>query len=147
MKVIFIKDLKGQGKTGEIKNVKDGYGMNFLVKNGYAVVANEGNLKHQNTLNEKKKEEDALNKANAIKVKEKLEKLNLSFTVKTGKMDKVFGTISTKQIVQELKNKKFDIDKKNIKSKDISTLGTHNVEIELYKGVIATVKVTLKKES
>ncbi len=147
MKVIFIKDLKGQGKAGEIKNVKDGYGMNFLVKNGYAVVANEGNLKHQNTLNEKKKEEDALNKANAIKVKEKLEKLNLSFTVKTGKMDKVFGTISTKQIVQELKNKKFDIDKKNIKSKDISTLGTHNVEIELYKGVIATVKVTLKKES
>ena len=145
MKVIFIKDLKGQGKAGEIKNVKDGYGMNFLVKNGYAVVANEGNLKHQNTLNEKKKEEDALNKANAIKVKEKLEKLNLSFTVKTGKMDKVFGTISTKQIVQELKNKKFDIDKKNIKSKDISTLGTHNVEIELYKGVIATVKVTLKK--
>ena len=147
MKVIFIKDLKGQGKAGEIKNVKDGYGMNFLVKNGYAVVANEGNLKHQNTLNEKKKEEDALNKANAIKAKEKLEKLNLSFTVKTGKMDKVFGTISTKQIVQELKNKKFDIDKKNIKSKDISTLGTHNVEIELYKGVIATVKVTLKKES
>ena len=147
MKVIFIKDLKGQGKKGDIKNVKDGYGMNFLVKNGYAVVATEGNLKHQNTLEEKRKEEDELNRSNAIKVKGKLEKLELVFKVKTGKMDKVFGTISTKQIVQELKNKKFDIDKKNIKSKDISTLGTHNVEIELYKGVIATVKVTLKKES
>ena len=54
MKVIFIKDLKGQGKKGDIKNVKDGYGMNFLIKNGYAVIANEGNVKHQETLNLKK---------------------------------------------------------------------------------------------
>lgn len=147
MKVIFIKDLKGQGKKGEIKNVKDGYGMNFLVMNGYALVANEGNIKHQNTLDQKKKEEDECNKANAIKLKEQLEKLNLVFKVKTGKEDKVFGTISSKQIVSELKDKNYDIDKKNIKSKDISSLGTHNVEIELYKGVIAVVKVTLKKES
>ena len=58
MKVIFIKDLKGQGKKGDIKNVKDGYGMNFLIKNGYAVIANEGNVKHQETLNLKKQLEE-----------------------------------------------------------------------------------------
>lgn len=147
MKVIFIKDLKGQGKKGDIKNVKDGYGTNFLIKNGYAVLANEGNLKHQNTLDQKRKEEDELKKQEANKLKEKLEKLNLIFKVKTGKMDKVFGTISSKQIVSELKNKGYEIDKKNILTKDISCLGTHNVEVELYKGIKAIIKVTLNKES
>ena len=50
MKVIFIKDVKGQGKKGEVKEVKDGYGMNFLIKNGYAVLANDSNLKHFNRI-------------------------------------------------------------------------------------------------
>ena len=69
MKVIFIKDLKGQGKKGDIKNVKDGYGMNFLIKNGYAVIANEGNVKHQETLNLKKQleENEKINEANKLK--------------------------------------------------------------------------------
>ena len=58
MKVIFVKDLKGQGKKGDIKTVKDGYGMNYLIKNGYAVLASEGNLKHQETLTLKKELEE-----------------------------------------------------------------------------------------
>ena len=147
MKVIFIKDLKGQGKKGDIKNVKDGYGMNFLVKNGYAVIATEGNLKHQNTLDRKKQEIDEINRKKALDIKEKLEKQDLIFYVKTGKMDKVFGTISSKQIVSELKNKGIEVDKKFVSANSISSLGTHNVEIELYKGVVANIKVTLKKES
>ena len=105
MKVIFIKDLKGQGKKGDIKNVKDGYGMNFLIKNGYAVIANEGNVKHQETLNLKKQleENEKINEAN--KLKNLIEKQTLKFYVKTGAADKVFGTISSKQIAAELKNK------------------------------------------
>ena len=114
MKVIFIKDLKGQGKKGDIKNVKDGYGMNFLIKNGYAVIANEGNVKHQETLNLKKQleENEKINEAN--KLKNLIEKQTLKFYVKTGTADKVFGTISSKQIAAELKNKNINIDKKLI---------------------------------
>lgn len=147
MKVIFIKDLKGQGKKGEIKVVKDGYGMNFLIKNGYAVAATEGNLKHQQTLDLKKQLEEKELQKEAEQLKEKIEKLTLEFKVKTGKMDKVFGTISSKQICNELKNKKIEIDKKMIKNNSISSLGMHNVEVELHKSVTAILKVNVKKES
>lgn len=148
MKVIFIKDLKGQGKKGDIKNVKDGYGINFLIKNGYAVAATEGNLKHQQTVDEKNKQAHQEFVKECEKQKNEIEKTNLVFYVKTGKMDKVFGTISSKQISTELKNKKIIIDKKNIIiDNDISSLGTHEVKIELCKEVKAILKVTLKKES
>lgn len=147
MKVIFIKDLKGQGKKGEIKVVKDGYGMNFLIKNGYAVAATEGNLKHQQTLDLKKQLEEKELQKEAEQLKEKIENLTLEFKVKTGKMDKVFGTISSKQLCNELKNKKIEIDKKMIKNNSISSLGMHNVEVELHKSVIAILKVNVKKES
>ena len=148
MKVIFIKDLKGQGKKGDIKNVKDGYGMNFLIKNGYAVIANEGNVKHQETLNLKKQleENEKINEAN--KLKNLIEKQTLKFYVKTGAADKVFGTISSKQIAAELKNKNIIIDKKIIdKDININCLGTHIVKINLHKSVVAELKVELKKES
>lgn len=148
MKVIFIKDLKGQGKKGEIKNVKDGYGMNFLIKNGYAVLATDGNLKHQATLDQKKKEEEA----NLIKLceelKQKIEKMTIKFKVKTGTGDKVFGSVSSKQITNELAKKGIEIDKRSIKNdSELSCLGFHDVKIELHKKVIATLKVELTKES
>ena len=141
MKVIFIKDLKGQGKKGDIKNVKDGYGMNFLIKNGYAVIANEGNVKHQETLNLKKQLEENEKINEAKKLKNLIEKQTLKFYVKTGTADKVFGTISSKQIAAELKNKNIIIDI------NINCLGTHIVKINLHKSVVAELKVELKKES
>lgn len=148
MKVIFVKDLKGQGKKGEIKNVKDGYGMNFLIKNGYAVLATDGNLKHQATLDQKKKEaEDELIKQ-CEELKSKIEKLTLKFKVKTGAGDKVFGTVSSKQIATELSKKGIEIDKRSIKNEtELSCLGFHDVKIELHKKVIAILKVELTKES
>ena len=148
MKVIFIKDLKGQGKKGDIKNVKDGYGMNFLIKNGYAVIANEGNVKHQETLNLKKQLEENEKINEAKKLKNLIEKQTLKFYVKTGTADKVFGTISSKQIAAELKNKNINIDKKLIdKDMNINCLGTHIVKINLHKSVVAELRVALKKES
>ena len=148
MKVIFIKDLKGQGKKGDIKNVKDGYGMNFLIKNGYAVIANEGNVKHQETLNLKKQLEENEKINEAKELKKLIEKQTLKFYVKTGTADKVFGTISSKQIAAELKNKNIIIDKKLIdKDININCLGTHIVKINLHKSVVAELKVELKKES
>ena len=148
MKVLFIKDLKGQGKKGEVKVVKDGYGMNYLIKNGYAVQATEGNLKHQDTLNQKREQEEQELIAQCEKVKKEIEKLNIKFKVKTGKFDKVFGTVSSKQISNELDKKGIKIDKRNIKNDtELACLGVHNVKIELHKKVTAELKVELVKES
>lgn len=147
MKVIFVKDLKGQGKKGDIKTVKDGYGMNYLIKNGYAVLASEGNLKHQETLTLKKELEEKEKIKESTELKNKIEKIRLKFVVKTGAGDKVFGNISPKQIATELKNKKIEIDKKLIsKDTNINCLGTHIVKINLHKKVVAELKVDLIKE-
>lgn len=146
MEVIFIKDLKNQGKKGQIKNVKDGYAQNFLIKNGYAVAKTKENLSKLEHANAKKAEEDKNNKKLAEEQKEQLEKLVLEFKVKTGEADKVFGSISPKQIKDELQAQGFKIEKNQIdNSKQISSLGFHNVEIALYPGVTATIKVHLVK--
>lgn len=146
MKVIFIKDVKGQGKKGDIKEVKDGYANNYLIKNGYAVAKS----KKSTEILENQKAEAALEETLEIKecerIKKELEKMKISFKVKTGKMDQVFGQISSKQIATELKNKGFEIDKKKIKMcSPINTLGITNIEIALHKKVTATLKIELTK--
>ena len=146
MKVIFIKDLKGQGKKGEIKIVKDGYGNNFLIKNGYAILASEGNLKKYNTQKIKEANEEKLKIKECEELKKVIEKTKVEFKVKVGAQDRVFGSISSKQIVQELKKQNIEIDKNKIKiDGTIASLGTHNVSIELHKKVIATLKINLVK--
>ena len=146
MKVIFIKDLKGQGKRNDIKDVKDGYAA-FLVKNGYAIIANEDNIKGHNRELAK---EDALEQEKireCQKLASELAKITLKFKVKTGEGDKVFGTVSTKAIADELKKYNYSIDKKKIMlDLPISSLGTHIVKIELHKKVIGEIKVNVVKE-
>ena len=147
MKVILLKDVKKLGKKGEIKEVKDGYGNNFLIKTGLALMATKTGVERLNVEKQKAKdtELEAVEKAN--KVKEKLEKTTLTFKVKTGKQDKVFGSISTKAISQELKNKGYEIDKKNISlDNHITSLGHHFVSIELHKKVIAKLNIELVSE-
>lgn len=147
MKVIFIKDLSGQGKKGEIKEVKDGYGMNFLIKKGYAVIANEINLKTLQSNQQKKALEEKEDIKESEKIKKALESITLKFKVKTGEQDRVFGSVSVKQILNELKNKGIELDKKMINLKEpLSSLGFHNVEIKLHKQVKTTLRVELIKE-
>ncbi len=147
MRVIFLKDVKGQGKKGDIKEVSDGYANNFLIKNKYAVKATDTSLKILNNQNEMERLNESLKIKEAETVKEELEKINLQIKVKTGKQDKVFGNVSSKQIEKELEKKGIKIDKKNIKLTDpLSILGMHNVIINLHKKVNATLKVNLVKE-
>lgn len=147
MKVIFVKDLKGQGKKGEIKNVKDGYGKNFLIKNGYAVMASDSNLKHLETENLKNEIKEKTLIKECEEIKKQIENLVLKFKVKTGKTDQVFGSVSTKQIVSELKKYDFTVDKKQVLlDSPLTSLGFHYVSIELHKQVIAKLKVELVKE-
>jgi len=146
MEVIFIKDLRGQGKKGEIKKVKDGYAQNFLIKNGYAVPKNKENLQILDSNKKKKEKEDQENKKNAEETKKKLDKEVLEFKVKTGEGDKVFGSISLKQIKDELQKKGYTIEKSSIKyDNPIQSLGFHNIEINLYPGVTSTIKIHVIK--
>lgn len=146
MKVIFIKDLKKQGKVDEIKEVSDGYATNFLIKNGYAVKytkTSQERLKDDIASREKKEAED-IKKANDIK--SKLIKEKITFDVKTGKDGKVFGNISTKQIAEKLTELGYQVDKKKIKQDlPINSLGTHIVNIELHKKVTVELPIVLKE--
>ena len=146
MEVIFIKDLKNQGKKGQIKNVKDGYAENFLIRNGYAVKKTKENLLKLNQEQAKKAKEDAENKKIAQELKDKLSKETLEFKVKTGEGDKVFGSISIKQIKDGLSEKGYKIEKSMIEpTSTISSLGFHNVNINLYPEITAVVKVHVIK--
>ena len=146
MEVIFIKDLKNQGKKGQIKEVKDGYAQNFLIKNNYAVPKTKENLIKLHAEQAKKEAINRENKKNAEKLKQELEKIVLEFKVKTGEGDKVFGSISIKQIKEELQKNNIKIEKNQIEiTNSISSLGFHNVKINLYPGIEATVKIHLVK--
>ncbi|MBQ6282909.1 MAG: 50S ribosomal protein L9 [Bacilli bacterium] len=146
MKVIFIKDVKGQGKKDEIKEVKDGYAMNYLIKNKLAVMYTETSNKRLESEKKERKEKEAQDIKEANELKNKLSKVKVSFKVKTGEKDRVFGSISSKQIKEELDKLGYSIDKKKIKvDEPITTLGHHFVNIELHKEVIAKLEIILEK--
>jgi len=148
MKVILLKDVKGIGKKNEIVNVKDGYGANYLIPNRLAVMHTE---KSQDILNQQKKAEaDNIErmKAEAREVSKKLETIVLEFTANGSGDGRMFGTISTKQIEQELKEKhKITIDKRKFVDKQVvDHFGYTKLKIELYKGIFGTVTVHVNEK-
>lgn len=146
MKVILLSDVKGQGKKDDIINVADGYANNFLIKNKLAVQYTDksksvldSQIKHRED-----EEEKLVNNLNEIK--KKLDNKTIEFKVKTGKEDKVFGNISTKQISDKLSEMGYKIDKKCISSdSNIDTLGTHIVKVKLHKKVEFNINIKLVK--
>jgi len=145
MKVIFIKDLKKQGKVNEIKEVSDGYATNFLIKNGYAVKYTKTSNEILNTSIKNAAIEEEKNIKEATKIKNELEKKEIIFNVKSGSDGRTFGTISTKQIAEKLNGLGYKVDKKQITvDVPLNVLGTHFVKINLHKKVECKLKVTLK---
>ena len=145
MKVIFIKDLKKQGKVNEIKEVSDGYATNFLIKNGYAVKYTKTSNEILNTSIKNAAIEEEKNIKEAPKIKNELEKKEFVFKVNSGKDGRVFGTISTKQIAEKLNEENYKVDKKQINiDVPLNVLGTHYVKINLHKKLECNLKVVLK---
>lgn len=137
MKVIFLKDVKGKGKKGEVKNVADGYAHNFLLKQGLAVEANASAV---STLNAQKKKEEkqAIEELNQAKeLKEKLEIVTVELHAKSGEGGRLFGSITSKQIADELNKKhQIKIDKRKIELNDaIRSLGVTKVPVKLHHEV------------
>ena len=146
MKVIFIKDLKKQGKVNDIKEVSDGYAVNYLIKNGYAVKYTKTSSSILDKELKEKKIKDDIDVENANKLKKKLEGMIIKFPVKSNN-GKVFGSISSKQICEELKKKGIDIDKKDIKLSDsLNSLGVHSIKVILHKKVSCDLRVELMEK-
>ncbi|WP_449622079.1 50S ribosomal protein L9 [Robertmurraya sp. Marseille-Q9965] len=147
MKVIFLKDVKGKGKKGEVKNVADGYAQNFLIKQGLAVEANASNV---SSLNAQKKKEEKLaaeELAEAKKLKEVIEQLTVELSAKSGEGGRLFGSITSKQIAESLqKAHGIKIDKRKIELEDaIRALGYTKVPVKLHTEVTATLNVHVKE--
>ena len=147
MKVIFLEDVKGTAKKGEIKEVSDGYAKNFLLKNKKAVVADSVNL---NNL-EQKKSADAFHEAERIKeanaLAKELKDKEFHIKAKVGENGKLFGAITTKEIAEVITNNFINpIDKRQVVLKDnIKNLGVFEVEIKLYKNISTKVKIYVDK--
>ena len=148
MKVIFIKDLKGQGKAGEEKNISDGYAKNFLIPKGYAIEAtntNLNNLKGKKDSENYKKEKET---EHANEIKAKLEEITVTIKAKGGESDRLFGSVTSKEISTKLKNDfGIDIDKKKFVLPDgIKVFGVTTVDVKLYPSIVGKVKVNVIKE-
>ncbi|MEJ9210161.1 50S ribosomal protein L9 [Bacillus smithii] len=149
MKVIFLQDVKGKGKKGEIKNVADGYAHNFLFKKNLAIEATPANLK---ALEAQKKKEAELAKQeleNAKKLKEVLENTTVELKAKAGEGGRLFGSVTSKQIAEELnKTHKIKLDKRKIELDDaIRSLGYTNVPVKLHPEVTAVLKVHVTEDN
>lgn len=143
MKVLLIKDVKGLGKAGEVKEVKDGYGKNFLVGKGLALHAtNEVMNRYKADL--KRKEEAAASEIqSANDLKAKLDTFKLTIKHKVGNNGALFGAITNKEISEELKKQtELEIDKKHIVvKKAIKTVGIYEVDCKLGHGIHGSLKI------
>ncbi|MRG87971.1 50S ribosomal protein L9 [Salinibacillus xinjiangensis] len=143
MKVIFNKDVKGKGKKGEVKDVAEGYARNYLLKNNLAVEATKANLSalEGKKNKEKKLEQEELDEAK--KLKETLANLTVELKAKAGEGGRLFGSITSKQIGDQLKKAhNIKIDKRKIElDQPIRALGYTNVPVKLHPEVTGTIKV------
>ena len=143
MKVIFTQDVKGKGKKGEVKDVPVGYANNFLFKKNLAVEANSGNLKQLQQQNKRAEQERQKEIDDAKELKARLKDIEVEVSAKTGEGGKLFGSISTKQIAQALKDQHdIKIDKRKMDlPHGIHALGYTNVPVKLDKEVEGTIRV------
>lgn len=141
MKVILTADVKAQGKKGDVINVSDGYATNYLFKNKLAVPANAGNLSVNNAKKKAEEERIAAETLAAKEMAKKLDNLVLEMKLDVGANGKAFGSISGKEISDELAKRGYEVDKKNIELAPIKTVGTFDANAKLYKGVYAKLKI------
>ena len=148
MKVILKADIKGVGKKDEVINASDGYARNFLFPKNLAVEANNENMSKLKAKQDSTAFKKSQEKEEAERIADKLSKILLKIEVKAGANGKIFGGVSSKEIAENLEKRyQIKVDKKKIDLKEaIKTLGTFNVNIRLFEGVIGTIKIDIISE-
>ena len=143
MKVILLENIKGVGKKDEVINAADGYARNYLLPKKLAVEANVENMSKLNNKKEAASYKKDVEKQQAEELAKKLKGILLKIRVKAGENGKIFGGVTAKEIADNLKEQYgFAIDKKKIELKDtIKTLGSFEVSVKLFDGVVAILKV------
>ncbi len=148
MKVILLQDIKSVGKKGQILDASDSYARNYLILKKLAVIADAANMNALKTRQEADKYKKDMNLATAKELSQKMKDFEIVFKIKAGKNGKIFGSITAKDIADELNKKYFvEVDKKKILLDDpIKNLGVYNVEIKLFEGVSGILKVNILPE-
>ena len=149
MKIILKQNMEKIGQVGDVVEVSDGFARNFLIPQGKAISYTKGNFKEIEYLKKKElaKKEKALNEAKDLA--EKLDNISLEIKVKAGEEGKLFGSVTSKDIVEALlKEHGIELDKKKLNLKEsLKKLGVHIVPVNLYKDVTPQIKVNLISDS
>lgn len=147
MKYILIKDVDGLGKKGDLIRAKQGYARNYLLPNKLAIEGTKENLENWEKEQEKLQEQEAENIEEAEQLKKEIEEKELVIQAKAGDGDRLFGSITNMDIAEALEKQGISMDRKKIELKDpIRALGNYSVNIRLYPGVQAILKIVVKKE-
>ena len=144
MKVILKRDVKGLGREGEMKEVKDGYARNFLLPQKAAVVADLGAVKNWERHRSEREERDRADRAAQEALAARLNETRLQIPVKAGEKNRLFGSVTNREIADLLAKEGIEVDRHNIHLREpIKTVGDHRVDVRLASGIDAHVMVTV----
>lgn len=144
MKVILKHDVKGLGREGDLKEVKDGYARNYLLPTGAAVLADKGALANWERHREQREERDRSVRADAEATAERLRELKLQIPVKAGERGRLFGAVTSHQIAEAIGREGIELDRHALHLREpIKALGEYRVEVRLMPGVEANVSVNV----
>ena len=148
MRVILTDDLRGTGKKGQAVEVKDGYGRNYLLPRGLALLATESNVKRFENIVKSMQDKKGRSLQAAADIKEKLEQASLTIKKRAGADGKLFGSVTHKDVADAIKEALgLEIDKKGVKIEEpIRSTGAYTLEVRLEQNVNATVKVEVEKK-
>lgn len=144
MRVVLLKDVPNFGKRGDIKDVSDGYGRNFLIRNKLADILTPSIEKILKLKREKQDETAVLLKESAESLRGKIQNLNLVFEIKVGESGRAFGSVTPLKILSELKKQGINLEKEQISIKPIKTLGNSKIKIKLHPDVEASLNILIK---
>lgn len=147
MKIILLQTYETLGQIGEIVNVKAGYARNFLIPNKIASIATDDNIQYYNKWIENQKIKEAKNRKNMELLSSQLDKITLKFELKAGENDKLFGSVTSQMISDELDKKGYSIDKKEIVLEDsLKEIGNHFIHIHLDENLKPKIKIKITAE-
>ena len=147
MKVLLVKDVYKLGRAGDVKKVADGFGRNFLVPQGMAVLATPGAMKTAERIREKAAERRAILNNEMGAVAEILKKVQISFGARAGETGKLYGSITSQEIVDTIEKKSgITVKRQQLDMQPLRTLGEHTVRIRLTMDLIPEIKVTVYRE-